>query len=70
MKVTLEDGVYVVRAKEIERVVAMTDINNDAAVERLQRIMGHMEVEKKLKEHGVKLGSTVRIGKMEFEFYE
>ena len=70
MKVTLEDGVYVVRAKEIERIVHMTDINNDAAVERLQRIMGHMEVEKQLKEHGVKLGSTVRIGKMEFEFYE
>lgn len=70
MRVTLEDDVYVVRSKEIERIVAMTDINNDAAVERLQRIMGHMEVEKKLKEHGVQLGSTVRIGKMEFEFYE
>ena len=63
-----DDGVFIVRSKEVERVVAMTDINNDAAVERLQRILQGMGVEDKLKECGIQPGDAVRIGKIEFDF--
>lgn len=63
-----DDGVFVVRSKEVERVVAMTDINNDAAVERLQRILKSMGVEEKLLKSGIQPGDAVRIGKIEFDF--
>lgn len=65
-----EEGIYVVRGKEIERHVAMTDMENDEAVERLQWIVKRMGIEEELKSAGIKEGDTVKIGKFEFEFYE
>ncbi|MDD2553539.1 MAG: GTPase ObgE [Desulfotomaculaceae bacterium] len=65
-----EEGIYYVRGKEIERHVAMTDMENEEAVERLQWIINRMGVEEELKSAGIKVGDTVKIGKFEFEFYE
>lgn len=65
-----EDGIFVVRGKEIERHVAMTDLENEEAVHRLQRIIKKMGLEKALREAGAREGSTVRIGDFEFEFME
>ncbi len=59
---------YVVTGKEIERHVAMTDFNNDEAVERLQSIIRLMGIENELKANGIKPGDTVIIGDYEFEF--
>jgi GTP-binding protein len=65
-----EEGVFLVRGKEIERHVAMTDMGNEEAVERLQWIIKRMGIEDELKSAGIKEGDTVRIGKFEFEYIE
>jgi GTP-binding protein len=65
-----EEGIFFVRGKEIERHVAMTDMENDEAVERLQWIIKRMGIEDELKSAGIKEGDTVKIGKFEFEYIE
>ncbi len=59
---------FYVCGKEIERHVAMTDMNNDEAVERLQWIIKRMGIEEALKAAGIKEGDTVKIGAFEFEY--
>ncbi|MBM7854514.1 GTP-binding protein [Desulfohalotomaculum tongense] len=63
-----EDGVFVIGGREIERHLAMTDLNNEQAVERLGRIMDKMGIYKALEEAGAKEGDTVRICDFEFEY--
>ncbi|MBO8136753.1 MAG: GTPase ObgE [Desulfotomaculum sp.] len=63
-----EDGIFIIEGKEIERHLAMTDLNNDQAVERLSMIMKKMGIYDALEEAGVKEGDTVRIGNFEFEY--
>jgi GTP-binding protein len=65
-----EEGIYYIKGKEIERHVAMTDMDNEEAVERLQRIIKRMGLEDELKSAGIKEGDTVKIGKFEFEYIE
>ncbi len=65
-----EDDELVVTGREIEKHVAMTDLDNEAAVDRLQRIMQVMGLEKALRDYGAKNGDTVRIKDMTFEFVE
>lgn len=64
------NGVFTVAGKEIERHVAMTNLDNDEAVMRLQRIMYLMGIDKALKDAGAKNGSTVKIKEFEFEYTE
>lgn len=67
---TREDGVFVVRGKSIERLVAMSDMNNDASVRRLQRILEKNGVVSRLRDLGAEDGDTVRIGDVEFDFID
>lgn len=62
------DGNWKVTGKEIERHVAMTYLEEEESVERLQRIMRAMGLEQALVESGVKEGDLVRIGDWEFEW--
>ncbi|RYD01750.1 GTPase CgtA [Desulforamulus aquiferis] len=62
------DGNWRVTGKEIERHVAMTYLEEEESVERLQRIMKAMGLEQGLIESGVKEGDIVRIGDWEFEW--
>ncbi|GAV21690.1 GTPase ObgE [Carboxydothermus pertinax] len=62
------DGEFVVRGKKIERLVAMTNLNNEEAVDRLQRAFERVGLEEQLKNAGAKPGDLVRIGKFEFYF--
>ena len=62
-----EDAFYV-KGKEIERHVAMTDLENEEALERLQWIIRRMGIEDALIEIGIKEGDTVKIGLLEFEW--
>jgi len=64
------DGVFVVEGQRLNRFVAMTDFDNEAAVKRLQNIMRKMGVEDALRKHGVKPGNTVRIRDMELTYAE
>lgn len=68
--ISREEGIFLVGGKEILRHVAMTDMEREEAVERLQRIIKRMGLESALKEAGVKEGDTVKIGDFEFEYVE
>jgi GTP-binding protein len=64
------EGVFHVRGRRVERLVAMTDLNNEAGVRRLQRLLDRMGVVSQLRELGAQDGDTVRIGSEEFEFID
>ncbi len=59
---------YVISGPGIERLVAMTDLNNEAALHRLQRTMDKAGMISKLRTLGAKQGVNVRIRDVEFEF--
>lgn len=63
--VTKERGVYVVRGKRVERAVGMTPLDNEESMDRLQTTLERMGVTKALEDAGVKVGDTVRFGKVE-----
>lgn len=62
------DGAFLIRGRGIERLVAMTNFDNDEGVRRFQQLFKRIGIENALKEKGVQEGNTVRIGEMEFEF--
>ncbi|MBC7324557.1 MAG: GTPase ObgE, partial [Moorella sp. (in: Bacteria)] len=68
--VTREGDVFLVRNKEIERRVAMTYLDNDEAVRRLQVYLEQKGLDAALRRAGVFPGATVRIGKCEFEYMD
>jgi len=65
-----EDGVFIVSGREVEKHIAMTDMDNEDAVRRLQKIFTLMGLEEALREKGIENGDTVRIGGVEFEFMD
>jgi GTP-binding protein len=68
--VSRSDGVFMVTGREIERHVAMTDLENEEALARLQRIMKVMGIDQALRREGAKNGDTVIIKNFEFEYAE
>ena len=50
--------------------VAMTDLDNDSAVKRLQLSFKRMGFDDALKEQGINPGDTVVIGDFEFYYVE
>ncbi|ADI01489.1 GTP-binding protein Obg/CgtA [Syntrophothermus lipocalidus DSM 12680] len=64
------DGVFVVTGDRIEKLVAMTDLNNEEALERFQRVVERMGLEEALRDKGIKPGDLVRIRDFEFEYVE
>jgi len=67
--VSRENNIWVVKGVNIERMVAMTDFENEYAIIHLQKRLKNAGVEDKLAEAGAKEGDTVSIGKMTFDFY-
>lgn len=65
-----EDGHFVVTGAGIERYVAMTPMENEHAVNRLQRTLERAGIVSKLRSLGAKEGDTVRIGNTEFDFVD
>lgn len=61
-------GVFVVKGAYVERVVKMTDFENEEAMAHLQKRLVEIGVEDKLLECGAKAGDIIRIGEMEFDF--
>ena len=62
------DHEFVVEGKGIERAVAMTNLDNEEAVKRLQRKLDRWGINKALKGLGVEDGDTVRIGAVSFDY--
>ncbi|HBT47151.1 MAG TPA: GTPase ObgE [Peptococcaceae bacterium] len=68
--ITVENGVFVVSGREVERRVAMTDFSSDAALRRLQQAFKRLGVEAALRRAGARPGDTVRIRDQEFHLEE
>jgi GTP-binding protein len=68
--VTKEKGVYIVRGKRVERLLSMTDLENEESMDRLQVTLAKMGVTKALEDAGVKVGDIVRFGKVELYWGE
>ena len=66
--VTRRDNAFVVQGRAIERLVAMTDLDNPAALTRLQKIFDRLGLEKVLQQAGAREGCPVQIGKHEFVY--
>ena len=62
-----EDG-FLVEGERVERLTVMTDINNEEALRRYQRILQRMGIFEALRKAGCQEGDTVTIGALEFEF--
>ena len=65
-----DDGIWQVGGPRVEKLVRMTDLDNDDAVLRMQRIFVKMGLEDALVEAGVQPGDTVSIAGSEFEYAE
>lgn len=65
-----DDGAFVITGPRIEKLVAMTNFDDDQSLRRFQRIWKYMELDGLLKEQGIHDGDTVRIESMEFEYHE
>lgn len=64
----VDETTYEVVGKGMERMVAMTDLENDEAVRRLQKSLEKLGVSKRLRLLGAKHGDTVKIRDIEFEY--
>ena len=68
--VPCEDANYEIKGKNIERLVAMTNFDNEEALYRFQLIWRKLGIEAALKAKGVKEGQSIRIRDMVFEYKE
>jgi GTP-binding protein len=62
------DGVWLIKGKEVEKLLAMTRFNTEEAISRFANKLRKMGIDDKLTELGVQEGDKVRILDYEFEF--
>lgn len=62
--------VFHVTGKVVERLVAMTDLQNESGVKRLQRSFKRMGLDDALKDAGIRKDDTVKIGAFEFYYVQ
>jgi len=61
-------GMYRVRGKRVERLVAMTDLDSGEGTDHLQKQLERLGVFEALERAGVQVGDTVSIGEWETEW--
>jgi len=61
---------YVIKNKRLERMVAMTDLENEEALDYLKYKLKKMKIGDRLKKMGVEQGDTVVIGDLVFELID
>jgi GTP-binding protein len=64
----LEDGVFRVRGKRIERIAAQTNFDVEESAERFQRDLARLGIDAELRRAGIEPGDLVRIGGIELEW--
>ena len=69
-EITVENGVYFVRGKRVEKLVNMTDFDDAFQLRRFEKAWKFMNLDKLLKKHGIAEGDTVDLYGMEFTFAE
>ncbi len=70
IEVIKQQGKFILRGENIERIVKMTNFELEESVKRLQKILKKVGVEKILKKRGIKPGDKVVIADIEFEYFE
>lgn len=65
-----ENDIFVVESESIEKLIKRTQFGSHEAVMRFTRILRKMGVDKELRQRGAHDGQTIRIGELEFEFFE
>ena len=68
-RVVREDGVLVVHAAKLERLVPRADLRDSRVMIQLWREMERIGVVKALEDQGIQAGDTVRLGGVELEWY-
>ncbi len=66
----VEDGVFIVTGKAIERLMGRVNIEDNESIYYLQKTLRNLGVDAKLKELGVHEGDTVILDGWELEWYE
>lgn len=67
--VRVEDGVYVVESERLERLSALADTRDQRVLLQLWREMRRSGMAQRLVEEGIEVGDTIRIGKVEVEWF-
>jgi len=67
--VTVEDGVFVVKSAELERLAALADVRDYRVLLQLWREMTQRGIAQQLEEAGIEAGDTIRIGKVEVAWF-
>ena len=67
--VTWQDGVYVVEAPGVERLVPMANMRDDRAILQIWRLLQRVGAVAELEAQGVEAGDTVRLGGVDLEWY-
>jgi len=66
----VDEGLWEVTGSSIERILAMTDLDSEEALDRMQRALERMGMFAAMRERGVKEGDVVRIKGKELTFTE
>ena len=66
--ITNENNVWVIRGREIEKILRMTKFQTDESVMRFANKLRKLGIDDKLRELGANDGDTVRILDFEFEY--
>ena len=66
--VTANDGIYIVTASRLERLIALANLEDSRAMVQLWGEMERMGIAKALEQGGIKPGDTVCVGGMELEW--
>ena len=64
----VEDGVFLVRGKRIERIASQTNFDVEESAERFQRDLARYGIDDELRRAGVTAGDLVKIGATELEW--
>lgn len=63
-----DDASFNITGKRIERLVAMTNLDDEQSLRRFQKIWQYMELDKRLRERGIKDGDDVHIAGFTFTY--
>jgi GTP-binding protein len=67
--VYVENGVFVVESWEIERLAALADTRDPRVILQLWKEMKRRGLSQKLEDAGIEAGNTIRMGKVEVEWF-
>ena len=65
-----ENGVYIVEGKLVEQLLASVNLDDNDSIKYFQKVLRKRGIVDELRQLGVKDGDTVKMGELEFEYFE